>query len=62
LKQHRDWVEIAAYTAQVMNKIADSYDEREIDEMLAFLMRMVDEAKAKAGAHEITSIYNLPVN
>jgi len=45
-----------------MNKIADSYDEREIDEMLAFLMRMVDEAKAKAGAHEITSIYNLPVN
>jgi hypothetical protein len=45
-----------------MNKIADSYDEREIDEMLAFLTRMVDEAKAKAGAHEITSIYNLPVN
>jgi len=30
----RDWVRIAAYTAQVMNRIADSYDE-EVDEITA---------------------------
>jgi hypothetical protein len=30
LKIRRDWVRIAAYTVQVMNRIADSYDEREI--------------------------------
>jgi len=52
LKQRRDWVKIAAYTAQVMNRIADSYDEREIDEFLAMLRREVDEITAKAGIHE----------
>ena len=35
LKSRRDWVRIVAYTVQVMNRIADSYDKREIDEMLA---------------------------
>jgi hypothetical protein len=52
LKQRRDWVKIAAYTAQVMNRIADSYDEREIDEFLAMLRRKVDEITAKTGIHE----------
>jgi hypothetical protein len=52
LKMRRDWVKIAAYTAQVMNRIADSYDEREIDEFLAMLRREVDEITAKAGIHE----------
>jgi hypothetical protein len=52
LKQRRDWVKIAAYTAQVMNRIADSYDEREIDEFLAMLRRKVDEITSKAGIHE----------
>jgi len=54
LKQRRDWVKIAAYTAQVMNRIADSYDEREIDEFLAMLRRKVDEITAKTGIHEAT--------
>ena len=35
LKIRRDWVRIDVYTVQVMNRIADSYDKREIDEMLA---------------------------
>jgi hypothetical protein len=52
LKQRRDWVKIAAYTAQVMNRIADSFDEREIDEFLAMLRREVDEITSKAGVHE----------
>jgi len=52
LKMRRDWVRIAAYTAQVMNRIADSFDEREIDEFLAMLRREVDEITAKAGAHK----------
>jgi hypothetical protein len=52
LKQRRDWVKIAAYTAQVMNRIADSYDEREIDEFLAMLRRKVDEITSKTGIHE----------
>jgi hypothetical protein len=52
LKQRRDWVKIAAYTAQVMNRIADSFDEREIDEFLAMLRREVDEITSKAGVHK----------
>jgi len=52
LKMRRDWVRIAAYTAQVMNRIADSFDEREIDEFLAILRREVDEITSKAGVHE----------
>jgi|GEM_PF-2029651 len=52
LKMRRDWARIAAYTAQVMSKIADGYDEREIDEFLALLRRKVDEVTAKAGIHK----------
>ncbi len=52
LKQRQMWVRVAAYTAQVMNTIASSFDEREIDEMLKTLRGMVDEAKAKVGVPE----------
>lgn len=47
LKERRMWARVAAYTAQVMQGIAKGLDEREIDEQLKELRRMVDEAKAK---------------
>ncbi|MBS7636578.1 hypothetical protein KEJ37_04490 [Candidatus Bathyarchaeota archaeon] len=50
LKQRRDWARIAGYTAQVMQGIAKGFDEKEIDEQLQELRRLVDEAKAKAAA------------
>ena len=49
LKERRMWARVAAYTAQVMQGIAKGLDEREIDEQLKELRRLVDEAKAKAG-------------
>ncbi|MBC7129908.1 hypothetical protein H5T51_01640 [Candidatus Bathyarchaeota archaeon] len=50
MKQRQMWARIAAYTAQVMQGIAKGFDEREIDEQLKELRRLVDEAKAKSGA------------
>lgn len=54
LKQRQMWARIAAYTAQVMNAIANSFDEREIDEMLGVLERAVQDVKAKMEVKEST--------
>jgi hypothetical protein len=50
LKQRQIWARVAAYIAQIMNSIAEGFDEKTIDTSLADLERMVDEAKAKAEA------------
>jgi len=50
MKQRQMWARIAAYIAQIMNSIAEGFDEKTIDTSLAELERMVDEAKAKAEA------------
>jgi len=47
MKQRQIWARIAAYTAQIMNSIAQGFDEREIDAQLDELERLVSEAKAK---------------
>lgn len=52
LKQRQMWASIAAYTAQIMNTIADGIDERQIDKDLDKLEKMVNEAKAKSKAKE----------
>jgi len=52
LKQRQMWARIAAYTAQIMNTVADGIDERQIDKDLDKLEKMVDEAKAKSEAKE----------
>jgi hypothetical protein len=41
------WARIAAYIAQIMNTIANGIDERQIDNDLALLERLVNEATAK---------------
>lgn len=48
LKQRQIWARVAAYVAQIMNSIAQGFDEREIDVQLDELERLVNEAKAKA--------------
>ncbi|MEM3464565.1 MAG: hypothetical protein QXL91_06840 [Candidatus Bathyarchaeia archaeon] len=49
LKMRRDWARVAGYTAQVIQSIAKGFDEKEIDDQLKELRRLIDEAKAKAG-------------
>jgi len=48
LKERRMWARVAGYVAQVMNSVAEGFDEREIDVQLDELERLVREAKAKA--------------
>jgi len=52
LKQRQMWARVAAYTAQIMNSIAEGFDEREIDAQLDELERLVNEARSKAKAGE----------
>jgi len=48
LKQRQMWARVAAYTAQIINSIAQGFDEREIDIQLDELEKLIREAKAKA--------------
>jgi len=48
LKQRQLWARVAAYIAQIMNSVAEGFDERQIDADLDELERLVNEAKAKA--------------
>jgi len=48
MKQRQIWARIAAYIAQIINSVALSFDERQIDADLDELERLVNEAKAKA--------------
>lgn len=52
MKQRQMWARVAAYIAQIMNSIADGFDERSIDAQLDELERMVSEAKTKAETRE----------
>jgi len=47
MKQRQIWARVAAYTAQIMNSIAQGFDEKEIDMQLDELERIIHEAKAK---------------
>ena len=47
LKQRQNWTRIAAYICQVINTIAKGFDERQIDEDLAKLEELINEAAAK---------------
>jgi len=48
IKERQLWARVAAYIAQVMNSIAEGFDERELDVQLIELEKLVNEAKAKA--------------
>jgi len=52
LKQRQIWARVAAYVAQIINSIAEGFDEREVDIQLDELERLVNEAKAKTEAQE----------
>jgi hypothetical protein len=46
LKQRQLWAKVAAYTAQIINSICKSFDEKAIDTQLDELERLINEAKA----------------
>ena len=52
IKERQLWARVAAYIAQVMNSIAEGFDERELDVQLVELEKLVNEAKAKAKARK----------
>ncbi|MEM2394469.1 MAG: hypothetical protein QXQ47_07190 [Candidatus Bathyarchaeia archaeon] len=47
LSQRQKWMRIAAYIAQTINSISNTFDERQIDEDLAKLEELINEAAAK---------------
>jgi len=47
MKQREAWTRVCSYTAQVMNTVAEGFDEKQIDEDLKELEKLVDEAKTK---------------
>lgn len=52
IEQRQMWARVAAYIAQVVNSVASSFDEKQIDKDLDELERLINEAKAKAEAKE----------
>ncbi|MEM3697393.1 MAG: hypothetical protein QXQ94_07845 [Candidatus Bathyarchaeia archaeon] len=47
LKQRQMWARVATYIAQTINSISSTFDERQIDQDLAKLEQMINEAAAK---------------
>jgi hypothetical protein len=52
IKQRQMWARIAAYIAQIMNTIAQGIDERQLDQDLDKLEKLVNEAGAAGKAKE----------
>jgi ribosomal protein L17 len=52
LKQRQNWTRIAAYICQVINTIATRFDERQIDQDLAKLEELINEATTKGKTEE----------
>lgn len=52
LKQRQMWGHVAAHIAMVLGNLAKGYDERQLDEDLAELERLVDEIKKESKAKE----------
>jgi len=47
LKQRQMWTRVAAYIAQIINSAASGFDEKQIDEDLNKLEKLINEATAK---------------
>lgn len=47
LKQRQTWTRIAAYIAQITNSVAHGFDERQIDEDLNKLEKLINETTTK---------------
>lgn len=56
LKQRQMWARVAAYIAQIMNSLAEGFDERRIDVQLDELERLVNEVKSKAEAKKLKDL------
>jgi hypothetical protein len=53
LKERQGWIKVAAYVAQIMHNIAHGFDEKQIDEDLAELEKLVNEASKKGQAETV---------
>jgi hypothetical protein len=47
LKQRQIWARIAAYIAQIINSVAHGFDEKQIDQDLEKLEKLINEATTK---------------
>ncbi len=47
LREREKWARVAAYAAQTIDGLCLRFDEREVDEDLSMLERLINEAKAK---------------
>lgn len=47
LKQRQIWARIAAYIAQIINSVAHGFDEKQIDQDLQKLEKLINEATTK---------------
>lgn len=47
LRQRQAWAKVASYTAQVINSITKTIDEKQIDEDLEYLQKLIQEAEAQ---------------
>jgi len=50
--QEEAWARVAAYTGQVINSLANSYDEVRFNEQMKELERLIEKAKKRAGASQ----------
>lgn len=53
LKERQGWVRVAAYVAQIMQNISNGFDEKQIDEDMAELEKLVNEASKKGQAETV---------
>lgn len=53
LKERQGWTKVAAYIAQILQNITNGFDEKQVDEDLAELERLVNEANKKGQAEPV---------
>lgn len=53
LKERRGWTKVAGYIAQILQNVTSGFDEKQVDEDLAELERLVNEANKKGQAQTV---------
>lgn len=53
LKERQGWTKVAGYIAQILQNVTSGFDEKQVDEDLAELERLVNEANKKGQAETV---------
>jgi len=63
LKERQGWTRVAGYIAQILQNIANGFDEKQVDEDLAELEKLVNETSPKDQAETVKdAARGAPVN